>query len=250
MISLKKIFALVLVIALCTSLAACAKRAEEAVPESSVSEATSSVSEAVPVKPTAAQAAEHNAAIDANNVQIIQFNDPDPGDKIALIKTSAGDIKVRLFGQLTPKTVETFVKLAGEGYYNGQQFTEIVEGYKIEGGGKADDNQYPEEKEFSLDLWNFRGAVALSNSGTNFMIVQANQCLNPKSELEALKFPQKIIERYEEVGGAPHQDWQNPVFGQVVEGMEIVDKISATKTSADGKPAEPVIISEIKIEVA
>lgn len=200
-------------------------------------------SEAVPKKPTSVEAARHNEAIDPDNIRFIQFDEPDTGDEIAVIATSEGEIRVRLFKEQTPETVGVFTKLAQEGYYNGSEFAEAVDGYKIDGAGKAGDDVFP-EGEFSLDLWNFRGAVAVSNNGSNFMIVTANNCLNPKSELEAVKFPEPVIEKYLDVGGAPHQDWKNTVFGQVIEGIETADKIAAIK---DGEKAA---ITEIRIEAA
>lgn len=193
-------------------------------------------------KPTAAEAAKHNEAIDPVNIRLIQFDDPELGDKIAVISTTEGDIKVRLFNAQAPKTVSAFIKLAEEGRYNGGKFAESVDGYKIDGAGKADDLVFSED-EFSLDLWNFSGAVAVSNNGSNFMIITANYSLNSKSELEGLKFPEPVVKKYLDIGGAPHQDWKNTVFGQVIEGMEVADKISTIK---DGEPAE---IIEIKIEV-
>lgn len=207
-----------------------------------IEESQPSSSEAVPKKPTAAEAAKHNEVIDPA-IRLIQFDDPDPGDEVAVISTTVGDIKVRLFKTQAPETVSAFTKLAEDGHYNGGEFTETVDGYKIDGAGKVGDNVFSED-EFSLELWNFRGAVAVSNNGSNFMIVTASHCLNPKSELEEVKFPAAVIEKYLDVGGAPHQDWRNPVFGQVIEGIEVADKIAANK---DGETAA---ITGIKIEAA
>lgn len=194
-------------------------------------------------------ASDHNAEINPDDVHIIQFEDPDIGDKIAVFETTEGEIRVRLFASRAEKTVKTFIQLVESGYYNGQKFHTVVNGYKIEGGGTgAAAAELPKEPEFSLDLWNFRGAVALSNNGADFLIVQANQCLNPKEELESLKFPQKVIDKYLETGGAPHQDWKNPVFGAVVSGMETVDKIALSPVGEDGKPLDSVVITKVTIE--
>lgn len=204
--------------------------------------------ESAPEKPTVSEAAMHNAAIDARDVHIIQFDDPDEGDHIAVLETSQGEIRIRLFAEQASKTVEAFERLVREGHYNGQSFHTVVNGYKIEGGGTGDANEFPEE-EFSLDLWNFRGAVAVGNNGLDFLIVQAEESLNPISDLYDLNFPGAIIDKYADVGGAPHQDWKNTVFGQVISGMDTVDKIAGAKLSEEGKPAEPVIITKAEIEI-
>lgn len=246
---MKKFIAVLLILSIFTVIAAGCGKKEPAPVTSSVAETSPSTAvEQAPAKPTKAEAAAHNAAIRPEDVNLIQFDDPDAGDKLAVIATNGGDIKIRLFEKQAPNTVATFIKLVNEGYYNGQQFDTIVAGYKIEGGGKHDDSQYPDEKEFSLDLWNFRGAVALANVGTDFMIIDATQTLNPKSELEELNFPEIVIEKYEEVGGAPHQDWENTVFGQVIEGMDVVEKFASATLNEDGTPKEPIVITTIKIE--
>lgn len=223
----------------------CQKREPE--PTESSSKSVSESSAALPNKPTTAEAARNNLAIKSENVHIIQFDEPAEGDRIALLETSEGDIKIRLFSKLAPKTVAEFERLAGEGHYNGQSFGEVVPGYKIEQTGPSGSAKFPADGEFSLDLWNFSGAVALANNGSDFMIVDAKQSLNPESELKELNFPSAVIEKYLEVGGAPHQDWNNTVFGQVIEGMDVVSKIAGGKADENGKPLEPVIIAGISI---
>lgn len=226
----------------------CQKRGTEPVEPSSSSKAGVSVSEAAPNTPGKAEAARNNLAIKPENVNIIQFDEPQAGDKIAVLTTSEGDIKIRLFSKQVPKTVDEFVRLASSGHYNGQIFGVVVPGYKIEQTGPAGGAKFPEDGEFSLDLWNFSGAVALANNGSDFMIVDAKQCLNPISELEELNFPKAIMDKYSEVGGAPHQDWVNTVFGQVIDGMDVVSKIAGGKAGEDGKPLDPTVIAEITIE--
>ncbi|MCL2035547.1 MAG: peptidylprolyl isomerase [Oscillospiraceae bacterium] len=199
----------------------------------------------------AEEAARNNAAISESSVKIIQFDEPRPGDLIAVINTTAGEIRARLFMEHAPKTVAAFTKLADGGFYNGQSFHTVVEGYKIECGVTgADDSPFPDEREFSLELWNFRGALSLTNNGADFMIVHAPRCLNPASELTELNFPGKVVDMYIDAGGAPHQDWENPVFGAVIEGMEVVDKIASLPTNEDGAPEEPAVITEIQIITA
>lgn len=249
----KKITAWLLLAALLAALlTGCIGRSES--PEESTGETSLDESPASTSVPeysgtvTSSQAASLNAAINQSDVHIIQFNDPDPGDKIAVITTSEGEIRVRLFAEQAPKTVEAFVTLAEAGSFNGQSFTTAINGFKIEGGGAGNKDKFPAEPEYSLDLWNFRGAVALADNGSDFTIVQASRCLNKEEDLKAIHFPQKVIDKYLEVGGAPHQDWRNPVFGAVIDGMDVVDKIAGTTVDENNKPLETVVISTIAIE--
>jgi len=216
-------------------------------PEGQESAAEEPLAIETPANPTE-KAARNNAAISASSVNIIQFDEPGPDDLIAVITTSEGEIKVRLFEEHAPKTVAAFAGLVKNEFYDEQRFTAVAPGYKIECGVTGDAaSPFPGEREFSLNLWNFRGAVSLTNNGADFMIVQAPQCLNPRSELEALNFPEKVIDMYIDMGGAPHQDWQNTVFGAVLSGMEVVDKIAASPADEDGSLVNPVVITKIQI---
>jgi peptidyl-prolyl cis-trans isomerase B (cyclophilin B) len=115
----------------------------------------------------------------------------------------------------------------------------------------------PFEDEFSLDLFNYRGALSMANSGkdtngSQFFIVQ-NKNMS-KETLDSMKqagfpFTDEIIKNYEE-GGAPWLDFKHTVFGQVYEGMDVVDKIAAVKVADEktNKPVEDVIIKTIEIK--
>lgn len=113
------------------------------------------------------------------------------------------------------------------------------------------------EDEFDTELHNLRGALSMANSGPNtngsqFFIVQASvapeNMLAQMEELTDSGFPRDIIEAYRELGGTPWLDFRHTVFGQVFEGLEIVDKIAAVETESD-KPCEDVIITSVDIEV-
>ncbi len=198
-----------------------------------------------PATPAAEDAALRNAQIDPADVILAQFSDVAPGEPAAKIITDQGEMTVRLFKKQAPKTVAAFEKLAAEKYYDGRKFG-AVGGHKIETGGE-DRGPFPEESEFSLELWNFRGAVALAETGSGFMIVTAAYSLNPAEELKAAGFPAKVTQKYGETGGAPHQDWRNTVFGQVVNGMEIADAISWGKTATGGDMSEAARIISVEI---
>ncbi|WP_242364392.1 peptidylprolyl isomerase [Limosilactobacillus antri] len=179
----------------------------------------------------------------------------------ATIKTSLGDVKVQLFAKLAPKTVKNFVELAKKGYYNGVLFHRVIPDFMIQGGdptgtGRGGESIYGKafEDEFSDQLFNFNGALSMANAGPNtngsqFFIVSASRV--PANMLEQMKlvgYPQEIIDHYKETGGTPWLDHRHTVFGQVISGMEIVEKISKVDRDGMDKPKEDVVMNEITIE--
>lgn len=179
----------------------------------------------------------------------------------ATIKTSLGEVKVQLFAKLAPKTVKNFVELAKKGYYNGVLFHRVIPDFMIQGGdptgtGRGGESIYGKafEDEFSDQLFNFNGALSMANAGPNtngsqFFIVSASRV--PANMLEQMKmvgYPQEIIDHYKEKGGTPWLDHRHTVFGQVISGMEIVEKISKVDRDGMDKPKEDVVMNEITIE--
>ena len=193
-----------------------------------------------------------------------QLKTPEKGDTIATMHTNMGDIKIKLFPDKTPKTVENFITHAKNGYYDGLKFHRVIKDFMIQGGDPMGTGIGGEsiwggkfEDEFDTELHNLRGALSMANAGPNtngsqFFIVQANEApanmLEQMEELTDSGFPRDIIEAYRELGGTPWLDFRHTVFGQVFEGLEIVDKIAEVETVND-KPCEDVIITSIDIEV-
>ncbi|WML45872.1 peptidylprolyl isomerase [Neobacillus sp. PS3-40] len=181
-------------------------------------------------------------------------------EKLVEMETSMGNIKIKLFPEYAPKAVENFVKHSEKGYYNGLIFHRVIKDFMIQGGdpngnGTGGDSIYgqPFEDEFSKQLFNLRGALSMANSGANtngsqFFIVQ-NATLDPamKDQMEKVGYPKEIIDAYAKNGGTPWLDHKHTVFGQVIEGMDVVDKIANTPAGANDKPKEDVIIKKINI---
>jgi peptidyl-prolyl cis-trans isomerase B (cyclophilin B) len=180
-------------------------------------------------------------------------------DRLLEMNTSMGPIKIKLFPEQAPKAVENFIKHSEEGYYDGLIFHRVIKDFMIQGGdpqgtGMGGESIYgqPFEDEFSNQLFNLRGALSMANSGPNtngsqFFIVQKTT-IDP-SLMEQMKqagYPEEIIKAYEN-GGTPWLDRAHTVFGQVIEGMDIVDSIANVETVAADKPAEDVVIKSIKI---
>ena len=181
----------------------------------------------------------------------------------AVIKTNRGDMEFVLFPQVAPKAVENFVTHSKNGYYNGQIFHRVIQDFMIQGGdptgtGMGGESVFGKnfEDEFSLDARNYYGALSMANAGPNtngsqFFIVQAKSVPeNLLSQMEQLTengFPQEVIEHYNTVGGTPWLDFHHTVFGQLINGADVLDSIAAVKCGANDKPLDDVIINEIVV---
>jgi cyclophilin family peptidyl-prolyl cis-trans isomerase len=148
----------------------------------------------------------------------------------ATMSTSEGDIKIELFEDDAPKTVENFRKLAQDGFYDGLTFHRVIPDFMIQGGCPEGTGTggpgYQFEDEFNEHAV-VRGALAMANAGPNtngsqFFIVTADAC--------------------------PHLDGKHTVFGQVTEGMEVVDQIQNVATDGRDMPVEPVGITVMEVE--
>ncbi len=196
--------------------------------------------------------------------QMEQLRLPQKGEEIAIIKTNHGTIKIKFFPEAAPKAVENFKTHAKDGYYDGVTFHRVIPDFMIQGGdpdgtGMGGESIWGEsfEDEFDVNCRNIRGALSMANSGPNtngsqFFIVQNTkvdkEIIAQMKELgEEKGFPEAIVKAYEELGGAYWLDGRHTVFGQVFEGMEIVDKIAGVETDGNDKPLEPVVMEKVEI---
>lgn len=203
-----------------------------------------------------------------------QLKKPKKGEEIAVIETTQGTIKLRLFPQEAPKTVENFKTLATDGVYDGLPFHRIIDNFMIQTGQSSSTSIYGGnfEDEFSENLLNLRGAVSMANvgaadtNGTQFFINQTPAdhfpgwdnilngyrayMQNPEGFTQVYgtwpdmsKVTMEIRELYEKYGGNPSLDGAytttglgHTVFGQVFEGMDVVDRIAKAKVDENQKP--------------
>lgn len=193
-------------------------------------------------------------------VELVQFELPKAGEEIAVMTTNKGTIKIQFFPEYAPKAVENFKTHSKNGYYNGLSFHRIIPDFMIQGGDPSGDGTggesiwgEPFEDEFHVNVLNYRGALSMANSGpstngSQFFIVQ-----NPKAgpemieQMKAGGYPEKILDKYTEVGGTPWLDFRHTVFGHVFEGMDIVDQITAMELDENDKPKQPVLIEKMEI---
>lgn len=203
---------------------------------------------------------ENSAGSEGEN-KFEQLNPPKPGDKIAIMTTSMGEIKIRLFPDIAPKAVENFTTHAENRYYEGVIFHRVINDFMIQGGdpqgtGRGGESIWgePFEDEFHDSYRHYRGALSMANrgpdtNGSQFFIVQ-----NKKVDYASLRsagqagIDKEILEKYTELGGTPHLDGRHTVFGQVYEGLDVVDKIAAVEVDGNDKPVEDVKIISIEIK--
>ena len=147
----------------------------------------------------------------------------------ATLHTTAGPVQLELFDADAPKTVENFLKLARDGFYDGVVFHRVMEGFMIQGGDPTGTGtggpgyQFDDEPNEHRVV---RGSLAMANAGPNtngsqFFIVTAEAC--------------------------PWLDGKHTVFGRVTSGMDAVDAISQVETDASDKPREDVVIERVEL---
>ncbi|MEK7253569.1 MAG: peptidylprolyl isomerase [Bacteroidota bacterium] len=186
------------------------------------------------------------------------------GETLVMIETDMGNIKVKLYDS-TPKHRDNFIKLAKEGYYDGTLFHRVMPDFMIQGGDPDSKNAvtgqrlgqggpgYEIDPEFGA--YHFRGALAAArkpdqvnpgkkSSGSQFYIVQAGPVqepmLNQIIAQKGLKYTPEQRQRYLQVGGYPPLDNDYTVFGEVVEGLDVVDKIAAAQRDRMDRPAQDI----------
>ena len=186
------------------------------------------------------------------------------------IETSLGNMVIELYNE-TPIHRDNFLKLAGEGFYDGTLFHRVISGFMAQGGdpkskGAAPgallgngDPGYTLESEIDPAFIHTKGALAAArqgdqtnpqrrSSGSQFYIVQGRdvspqslqQIVNSKrgSMLQPYSYTPDQIAAYGELGGTPHLDMQYTVFGRIVEGMDVLDAICALRVDGSSRPAE------------
>ena len=166
--------------------------------------------------------------------EIDQTAMPETGDIVAEIQTNKGNIKIKLFASAVSRTVENFAGLISKQYYDGIIFHRVIPNFMIQTGDPLGTGTGGEslwggkfKDEFNDQLHNIRGAVAMANSGANtngsqFFIIQKD-------------------------GGTPWLDNKHTVFGQVYEGMDVVDAIANVSKDANDKPFEDVVMEKVTV---
>lgn len=166
---------------------------------------------------------------------------PAEDTEVAIIETEAGTFKMCFYPEYAPKAVENFLTHAKNGYYDGLTFHRIIQGFMIQGGdpegtGMGGESIWGEGfgEEISNNLRHFRGAVCMAKSslpdsqGSQFYIVDGfdtmpEELIAQMEQIGGESWPEEVIEGYKELSGYPGLDFGYTVFGQVFEGMDVVD---------------------------
>jgi cyclophilin family peptidyl-prolyl cis-trans isomerase len=148
----------------------------------------------------------------------------------ATMRTNQGDIVLELFDDAAPKTVDNFKQLAGQGFYDGVIFHRVIPDFMIQGGDPTGTGTggpgYSFEDEINPNKI-VRGALAMANAGPN----------TNGSQFFIVTTPE-----------APWLDGKHTVFGRVVDGMDVVDRIEGAQTDARDKPVEDQRIESVVVE--
>ena len=174
-----------------------------------------------------------------------------------LIHTDLGDIKVALYND-TPKHRDNFVKLVKTGFYNGSIFHRVIKGFMVQGGGAPAGLPEMSDRvpaEFVPAHIHKKGALAAArqgdqvnpkkeSSGSQFYIVQGSpvtaQQLDQFDQKRTVKYTPEQRKTYTTIGGTPFLDGDYTVFGEVIEGLDVIDKSAAVKTGGGDKPVKDI----------
>lgn len=187
-----------------------------------------------------------------------------PRHNFVRIKTNKGECIAMLYNK-TPKHRDNFTKLSRDGYFNGTLFHRVIKDFMIQGGDPDSKNagldkllgeggpKYRIYAEFSPDLFHKKGALAAArdnnpnkaSSGSQFYIVQGIKFTEERlDQLEKSRLGRKLPEQHREIyktlGGTPHLDQNYTVFGEVVQGLEMVDSIASVSTGEANRPLENI----------
>jgi cyclophilin family peptidyl-prolyl cis-trans isomerase len=186
-----------------------------------------------------------------------------------VLETSEGKIVLRLYDE-TPLHSDNFVKLINDGYYNGQLFHRVIKNFMIQSGDPNSKNaktgqalgdggpSYTIPSEFNQKYYHKKGALAAArqgdninprkeSSGSQFYIVEGQILTMTQLEILLKKglhipFSSEQIKTYTTIGGTPHLDSQYTVFGEVISGLDVVDKIAITQTDQNSRPLKDIRI--------
>lgn len=194
-----------------------------------------------------------------------------PKDCKILVKTNYGDMVILLSDE-TPNHRDNFIKLVDEKFYDGLLFHRVIDGFMIQGGDPESKGaplsknlgsggvNYTIPAEFKEELVHVRGAVAAARTGDNvnpkknssgcqFYVVHgssvSDESLNKLETQTGIFYTEEQRSAYSAHGGTPFLDHNYTVFGHVVDGLNVIDKIAAVKKNAADRPLEDVTIIEM-----
>lgn len=189
-------------------------------------------------------------------------------EELVVIETPMGTMKAKLYDS-TPKHKANFIKLINEKYYDDLLFHRVISGFMIQGGDPDSRNAAPSVPlgmggpgytvDAEIGKFHFKGALCAArqgdqvnpqkkSSGSQFYIVQGQpvdgSTLQMMNMSKGLAYSPEDIKKYSTMGGTPFLDGEYTVFGEVVEGLDIIDKIAATQVAPGDRP-----LTDIKMKI-
>lgn len=191
-------------------------------------------------------------------------------ERLVEISTSMGKMVIKLYNE-TPKHRDNFIQLAEQEFFDGQLFHRVINNFMIQGGDPNSKNAskgemlgmggpgYTVPAELKPGLYHKKGAIAAArkgdavnpgkeSSGSQFYIVHGQ--VYSGEQLQAFvsggrhkPFTEQEITDYTTIGGTPHLDDSYTVFGEVIEGMELIDKLAAVPVDSYNRPLEDLVFS-------
>jgi len=165
---------------------------------------------------------------------------PKSGEKIAIIKTNKGVIKLKFFAQFAPETVKNFTELAKKNFYDKLKFHRVIPNFMIQGGDPLGTGTGGEtykgpgttlKAEIVSDLKHIRGAVSMARRG---------------DDLDSATSQFFIVQNK---NGYASLNGEYTIFGQVFEGMEVVDAIAGVERDPMDTPLKPVIMESVTLQI-
>lgn len=216
--------------------------------------------------------------IDVNTMKLVQLEEPEDGDPIAIVNTSLGEFRFILYPEQSPNAVRNFIDLAESGHYDNTYVFHSEEGVYAGIGSPNKDGTMPDgydesseliERELSQDLWPFRGAICCMTTtvdrglkemifgggtyycGSRLAVVNSIEFTDElKEEFLASSSSEELAEAFIEKGGIPNFSQQMTIIGQTYEGFDVIDSLSSLETEESGSykiPKEDVMIISVEI---
>lgn len=216
--------------------------------------------------------------IDTETMKLVQLEEPEEGDPIAIVETSLGEFRFVLYPEYSPNAVNNFIELAESGHYNNTYVFHSEESAYAGIGAPNKDGTMPDgydesreliERELHQDLWPFKGAVCCMTTtvdrglkemifgggtyycGSRLALINSIEFTDDvKNELLASSEDTTLAEAFIEKGGIPNFSQQMTVIGQTYEGIEIVEALTSLETEDSDSykiPKEDIMIVSVEI---
>lgn len=217
--------------------------------------------------------------IDVSTMKLVQLDPPQEGDQIAIVDTTIGEVRFRLYPEYSPNAVANFITLAESGYYDGTYVYDAQDGAFSSMGApnrdgslnvsKSSDQEHI-KRELDQDLWPFRGTVCMFNNsfkrnwkqyifgggtyycGSRFSILNSVAFTEEFSQdVREKSASPKLAEAFISKGGIPNFSQQFTIIGQTYEGFDVVDALASLDSQSNGEfktPVEEVKIISVRID--